>query len=72
MLGLITTKRSQLEAAQDIEGRMAEAGHYIPMERLGISPQCGFSSSIVGNTISSEAERQKLELVVQVAKALWG
>ena len=57
---------------EEIEGRIAEAGRYIPMERLGLSPQCGFSSSIVGNAISPEDQCQKLELVARVAKAVWG
>jgi 5-methyltetrahydropteroyltriglutamate--homocysteine methyltransferase len=52
--------------------RVAEASRYIPMERLGLSPQCGFASSIIGNNISPENQRRKLELVVETTKALWG
>jgi methionine synthase II (cobalamin-independent) len=71
VLGLITTKRPKLESAEFLTQRVTEASRYIPMKRLGLSPQCGFASSIVGNKISPEDERRKLELVVQTARALW-
>ena len=48
-----------------------EASRYLPLERLGISPQCGFASSIVGNNISETGQRDKLKLVVEAAKAIW-
>lgn len=70
-LGLVTTKRSQLESMEDLKRRVSEASRYVPLDRLGLSPQCGFSSSIVGNTISFEDQRRKLELVVQTADAIW-
>lgn len=72
VLGLITTKRPQLEPIDLLHRRIMEAGRYVPLERLGLSPQCGFASSIIGNNISSEGQRRKLELVVRTAETLWG
>jgi 5-methyltetrahydropteroyltriglutamate--homocysteine methyltransferase len=71
VLGLITTKRPQLESAGELRQRITEASRFVPMDRLGLSPQCGFSSSIVGNRISSEGQRGKLELLVRLARDLW-
>ena len=51
--------------------RIAEAARYVSMERLGLSPQCGFASSIIGNRISPQDQRRKLELVVNLAKTVW-
>ena len=72
VLGLITTKKPALESLEVFAQRIAEAGRYIPMERLGLSPQCGFASSIIGNKISVEDQRKKLDLIVKTAQALWG
>jgi 5-methyltetrahydropteroyltriglutamate--homocysteine methyltransferase len=71
VLGLITTKRSSLESVHALTERVAAASRYVPLERLGLSPQCGFASSIIGNNISLENQRRKLELVVKTSKALW-
>jgi 5-methyltetrahydropteroyltriglutamate--homocysteine methyltransferase len=72
VLGLITTKKPQLESFEILAQRLNEARRYIPMERLGLSPQCGFASSIIGNNISPEDQRRKLELVVESARMIWG
>jgi 5-methyltetrahydropteroyltriglutamate--homocysteine methyltransferase len=72
VLGLVTTKRPGLEHTEVLKQRLAEASRYLPVERLGLSPQCGFASSIIGNRISPEDQRRKLELVVKTAQALWG
>jgi 5-methyltetrahydropteroyltriglutamate--homocysteine methyltransferase len=72
ILGLITTKRPELESMDLLTKRVAEAGRYVSMERLGLSPQCGFASSIIGNRISFEDQRRKLELVVNTARHVWG
>jgi methionine synthase II (cobalamin-independent) len=72
VLGLITTKQPRLESTEVLTQRLAEASGYIPMERLGLSPQCGFASSILGNKISAEDQRTKLELLVKTTQALWG
>jgi 5-methyltetrahydropteroyltriglutamate--homocysteine methyltransferase len=71
VLGLITTKRSELESIDLLTKRVGAASRYVSMERLGLSPQCGFASSIIGNRISFEDQRRKLELVVETARALW-
>ncbi len=72
VLGLVTTKRARLESTEELRQRISDASRYIPIERLGLSPQCGFSSSIVGNSISMEDQHRKLELVVKAAKVVWG
>ncbi|HTN70147.1 MAG TPA: vitamin-B12 independent methionine synthase [Methylomirabilota bacterium] len=71
VLGLITTKKPELESLEFLAQRVTEAGRYIPMNRLGLSPQCGFASSIVGNKISPEDQRRKLELLLKTVWALW-
>jgi 5-methyltetrahydropteroyltriglutamate--homocysteine methyltransferase len=72
VLGLITTKKPQLEAPEELRQRIKEATNYIPLERLALSPQCGFASVMEGNNISFEDQRRKLELVVSVAREVWG
>jgi 5-methyltetrahydropteroyltriglutamate--homocysteine methyltransferase len=72
VLGLITTKQPKLESAVELKQRITEASRFVPMDRLGLSPQCGFSSSVVGNRISPEDQKRKLELVVRLAQDLWG
>ncbi|MDH3691108.1 MAG: cobalamin-independent methionine synthase II family protein [Gammaproteobacteria bacterium] len=72
VLGLVTTKRPQLESAQDLKRRVEEASLYIALERLAVSPQCGFSTSIVGNNLSIEDQRRKLEVMCDAARSLWG
>jgi 5-methyltetrahydropteroyltriglutamate--homocysteine methyltransferase len=72
VLGLITTKQPRLESAVELKQRITEASRFLPMDRLGLSPQCGFSSSIVGNRISPEDQKRKLDLVVRLARDLWG
>jgi len=71
VLGLITTKNGALESLDVLRQRVAEASRYVERERLGLSPQCGFASSVVGNTISAAQQRRKLELVVKAAEAIW-
>ncbi len=72
VLGLLTTKRSDMETAAELKRRIDEAATYVPPERLALSTQCGFASNAVGNEISYEAEKAKLELVVRVASDVWG
>lgn len=71
VLGLITTKRAHRETKEDLIARIKEAGRYIPQERLALSPQCGFSTSIVGNNITVKDEKYKLGVLVETAKAVW-
>lgn len=72
VLGLVTSKTPQLESKQWLKQRIAEATRYVPMVRLGLSPQCGFASSIIGNKITADDQRKKLALVVKTAQDLWG
>lgn len=71
VLGLLTTKRGDLEDAAAVEGRIREATVYVPLERLALSPQCGFASGEVGNPLSPEQQGDKLRLVGQVARRVW-
>ena len=71
VLGLITTKKPRLETAAELRQRIEEASRYIPLERLALSPQCGFASTMEGNHISTDDQRHKLELVASVAKEVW-
>jgi 5-methyltetrahydropteroyltriglutamate--homocysteine methyltransferase len=72
VLGLITTKSPALESKDEIKRRIEEASRYVPIEQLALSPQCGFSSGIGGNTMDVATEVAKLELVVDVAREVWG
>jgi len=72
VLGLVTTKKADLESMELLTRRIAEARRYLPMERLGLSPQCGFASSVIGNKISRDDQRRKLALLTSTARILWG
>ena len=72
ILGLVTTKKPRLESAGELRQRIQEATRYIPLERLALSPQCGFASTMEGNHISPDDQRHKLELVASVAREVWG
>src|SRR5216683_2069762 len=72
VLGLVTTKKPELETETELKQRIAEASRYVPLERLALSPQCGFASTIEGNRISHEQQKHKLELVGRVAHSVWG
>jgi len=71
ILGLVTTKKPRLETAAELRQRIEEATRYIPLERLALSPQCGFASTMEGNHISPEDQRRKLELVASVVQEVW-
>jgi 5-methyltetrahydropteroyltriglutamate--homocysteine methyltransferase len=72
VLGLITTKRGELEDRDDLKRRIDEAARIVPLDDLGLSPQCGFASVVEGNKVTVEDEAQKLSLVVEVAQEVWG
>jgi 5-methyltetrahydropteroyltriglutamate--homocysteine methyltransferase len=72
VLGLVSTKVPQLEKIDDLKRRIDAAGQYAPLEQLAISPQCGFSSDVVGNLISEDDQKRKLEVVVETARQVWG
>jgi 5-methyltetrahydropteroyltriglutamate--homocysteine methyltransferase len=71
VLGLISSKQPALESGAELRARIADASKIVPLERLAISPQCGFASTHEGNRLSQEDERRKLELVVQTAREVW-
>jgi 5-methyltetrahydropteroyltriglutamate--homocysteine methyltransferase len=72
VLGLITTKRSRLEPADELVSRVHEASRFVPLERLALSPQCGFSSSAIGGAVTAADQERKLRLVVETARRIWG
>ena len=72
VLGLVSTKVPRLEKIDDLKRRIDEASRYAPLEQLAISPQCGFSSDVVGNLISEDDQKRKLEIVVETARQVWG
>ncbi|MBS0447458.1 MAG: 5-methyltetrahydropteroyltriglutamate--homocysteine S-methyltransferase [Proteobacteria bacterium] len=72
VLGLVTTKFGQMESKDTLKRRIDEAARHAPLEQLALSPQCGFSSTVHGNNIAVEAQRAKLQLVVEVAQEVWG
>jgi 5-methyltetrahydropteroyltriglutamate--homocysteine methyltransferase len=72
VLGLVTTKRGDLEKKDDLKRRVEEASRFVPLEQLCLSPQCGFSSTVEGNLVTREQQVAKLELIVETAGEIWG
>ena len=72
VLGLITTKRGDLEDPGALARRVDEAAQFVPLERLAISPQCGFATSVVGNNLTPDEQRRKLHLLCATAREVWG
>ncbi|HUZ72795.1 MAG TPA: 5-methyltetrahydropteroyltriglutamate--homocysteine S-methyltransferase [Stellaceae bacterium] len=72
VLGLVSTKTGELESVDTLKRRIDEAARYIPLERLCLSPQCGFASRDKGNPIALDDQKRKLERVVTVARDVWG
>jgi 5-methyltetrahydropteroyltriglutamate--homocysteine methyltransferase len=72
VLGLVTTKSPTLESKDELKRRIDEASRYVPLEQLALSPQCGFSSGIGGQTMTVDDEIRKLKLVVETASEVWG
>jgi 5-methyltetrahydropteroyltriglutamate--homocysteine methyltransferase len=72
VLGLVTTKKPQLESKDELKRRIDEAAKFVPLERLALSPQCGFASSITGNSVSPDDQKRKFTLVVETAREVWG
>jgi 5-methyltetrahydropteroyltriglutamate--homocysteine methyltransferase len=71
VLGLVTTKRPALETPEELIRSIREASRFVPLERLALSPQCGFSTSIIGNKLSLEDEKRKLKLLCETAQRMW-
>ena len=72
VLGLVTSKRGELESGDDLKRRIEEASRYLPLDQLCLSPQCGFSSTVEGNALTYDEQVAKLELIVSVADEVWG
>jgi 5-methyltetrahydropteroyltriglutamate--homocysteine methyltransferase len=71
VLGLVTTKSPRQETVEELSLRIREAARYIPLDRLALSPQCGFATSVLGNALTVEDERAKLRTIVDTAQAVW-
>ena len=72
VLGLVTTKRGELESKDELKRRIEEASRFVSIEQLCLSPQCGFSSTVEGNVVSYDDQVAKLELIVETAAEVWG
>jgi 5-methyltetrahydropteroyltriglutamate--homocysteine methyltransferase len=72
VLGLVTTKTPRQEEPEELEARLREASGFVPLERLALSSQCGFATSVIGNAISVEDEEHKLRTIVETAERVWG
>jgi 5-methyltetrahydropteroyltriglutamate--homocysteine methyltransferase len=72
VLGLVSSKRPQLESKEDLLRRIHEAARFLPLDQLALSPQCGFASTMEGNLLTEEEQWAKLQLVVDVAREVWG
>jgi 5-methyltetrahydropteroyltriglutamate--homocysteine methyltransferase len=71
VLGLVTTKSGRRETVDELAARVREASAFLPLERLAISPQCGFATSVLGNALTLEDEKAKLETLVRTAELVW-
>jgi len=72
VLGLVTTKRGELESKDELKRRIEEASQYVDVDQLCLSPQCGFSSTVEGNVLTREQQADKLRLIVETADEVWG
>ena len=72
ILGLVTSKRAQLEDKDALKRRLEEASRFVPLDQICLSPQCGFSSTVDGNALTWDQQEAKLRLVVEVAREVWG
>ena len=72
VLGLVTTKRPELESKDDLRRRVDEAAKYVPLDQVCLSGQCGFSSTMEGNALTYDQQVAKLHLIVETAHSIWG
>jgi 5-methyltetrahydropteroyltriglutamate--homocysteine methyltransferase len=72
VLGLVSTKVPEMETIDDLKRRIDLAAKFTPLDQLAVSPQCGFASDVIGNLISADNQKRKLELVVETARQVWG
>ena len=71
VLGLVSSKKTEMETVEGLKARIAEASKIVPLDRLAISPQCGFASTHEGNALTPAQQKAKLELVGRVAREVW-
>jgi 5-methyltetrahydropteroyltriglutamate--homocysteine methyltransferase len=72
VLGLVSTKVSEMESVDGLRRRIDEAAKFVPLDQIAVSPQCGFASDVVGNLITADDQKRKLEVVVETARKVWG
>jgi 5-methyltetrahydropteroyltriglutamate--homocysteine methyltransferase len=72
VLGLVTTKRGELESKDALKRRIDEASRHVPLDQLCLSPQCGFSSTVEGNALTADEQAARLRLIVETAAEVWG
>ena len=72
VLGLISSKVADLESTAQIIQRVEDASRYVPLDNLALSPQCGFASTFEGNLLTEDEQWRKMQLVVDVARQIWG
>ena len=72
VLGLVTSKRGELEDKDQLKRRIEEASRFVDIDQLCLSPQCGFSSTFEGNDLTREQQFDKLRLIVETAQEVWG
>ena len=72
VLGLVTTKSGELESKDLLKRRIEEASQYVDVDQLCLSPQCGFSSTVEGNALTRDQQADKLRLIVETAREVWG
>jgi 5-methyltetrahydropteroyltriglutamate--homocysteine methyltransferase len=72
VLGLVTTKSGRRETEDELGRRIEEATRFVPLERLALSPQCGFATSVLGNALTPDDQRRKLETIARTARRVWG
>jgi 5-methyltetrahydropteroyltriglutamate--homocysteine methyltransferase len=72
VLGLVSSKKPEIESKDVLKQRIDEAAKYFPLEQLCLSPQCGFASTHHGNRITEDVEKRKLALIVEIANEVWG
>jgi 5-methyltetrahydropteroyltriglutamate--homocysteine methyltransferase len=72
VLGLVSSKKRTLESKEELKQRIMQASEFMPLERLALSPQCGFASTIEGNLVTVADQEAKLRLVAETASEVWG
>ena len=72
VVGVVTSKTGQLEKKDDVKRRLDEAAKFVPLEQMALSPQCGFASTEEGNVLAEDEQWAKMQMVIDIAKEVWG